>query len=106
MSIIPIKDVSFNDPNQGASFDDAAILAMGVAFDSACLSLCRFGTLITARELIAKRIIAAAKNGERDSARLHEQALVPFRIEDISVLVVSIGGVSPVSAYASVAHAA
>jgi len=46
--------------------DDAATLAMGEAFDNACASLCRFRTLITARELIA---------------------LIPFGIEDMSVLV-------------------
>jgi hypothetical protein len=46
--------------------------------------------MITARELIAKRIIAAAKNGECDPARLHEQALVPFGIEDMSMLVISV----------------
>ena len=66
MRVILIKDVSFNDPNQDVSFDDAATLAMGEAFDHACKSLRRFGTLITARELIAKRIIDAAENGERD----------------------------------------
>jgi tartrate dehydratase beta subunit/fumarate hydratase class I family protein len=97
MNIIPIKDVSF---------DDAATLVMGEAFDHACVSLHRFGTLITARELIAKRIIAAAKNGERDPIRLYEQALVPFGIEDMSMLVVSVGRDPLVSAYASVAHVA
>ena len=44
---IPIKDVSF---------DGSPTLAMGKAFDHAGVSLDRFGTLITARELIAKRI--------------------------------------------------
>ena len=34
MNSIPIKDVSF---------DDTAILAMGEAFDRACVSLHRFG---------------------------------------------------------------
>jgi tartrate dehydratase beta subunit/fumarate hydratase class I family protein len=76
MNIIPIKDVSF---------DDTATLAMGEAFDHACMSLHRFGTLITARELIAKRIIEAAKSGERDPAWLCEQSLIPFRIEDMSM---------------------
>ena len=79
---------------------------MGEAFDRACKSLRHFGTLITVRELIAKRIIDAAKNGERDPARLREQALVPFGIEDMSMLVVSVGRNSPVPAYASVTHAA
>jgi len=97
MNIIPIKDVSF---------DDAATLAMGEAFDHACMSLHRFGTLITARELIAKRIIEAAKNGERDPARLCEQSLIPFGIEDMSMLVVRVGRDRPVPAYASVGHAA
>ncbi len=75
---------------RGASFDDAATLAMGEAFDRACMSLRRFRTLITARELIAKRIIAAAKNGERDPTRLCQQALIPFGMEDMSMLVVSV----------------
>ena len=97
MNVIPIQNVKF---------DDTATLAMGEAFDCACVSLHRFGSLITARELIAKRIIHAAKNGERDPARLHEQALVPFGIEDMSMLVIRVGRDSPVPAYASVAHAA
>lgn len=74
-SIIPIQDVWF---------DDAATLAMGEAFDYACKSLRNFGPAVPA--IIAKRIIAAAKNGERDPARLYEQALVPFGIEDMSML--------------------
>ena len=97
MNVIPIQNVEF---------DDAAILAMGEAFDSACVSLRRFGTLITARELIAKRIIDAAKYGEHNPARLCEQALIPFGIEDMSMLVISVGRDFPVSAYASVAHVA
>jgi hypothetical protein len=88
------------------SFDDAATLAMGEAFDNACVSLHRFGSLITAREMIAKRIIGAARNGERDSIRLCEQALIPFGIEDMSMLVISVGCHPPIPAHASVAHAA
>jgi len=42
----------------------------------------------------------------RDPARLCEQALIPFGIEDMSVLVVSVGRNLSVPAYASVAHAA
>ena len=106
MRVILIKDVSFNDLNQNVEFDDAATSAMGEAFDRACASLRRFGALITARELIAKRIIDAAKNGERDPARLHEQALVPFGIDDMSMLVISVGRDPPVPAYASVARTA
>ena len=58
------------------------------------------------REIIATRIIEAAENGERDPARLHEQALIPFGIEDMSVLVVSVGPKPPVPAYASVTQTA
>jgi len=87
-------------------FDDAATLVMGEAFDRACVSLRRFGSLVTAREMIAKRILGAARNGERDAIRLCEQALIPFGIEDMSMLVVSVGRDPPVPAYASVAHAA
>ncbi len=94
MNIIPIKDLSF---------DDIATLAMGEAFDHACVSLHRFGMLITARELIAKRIIEAAKNGERDPARLCEQALINIDIENGSMLVVRVGRDRPVPVYAAVA---
>ena len=87
-------------------FDDAATLAMGEAFDHALRSLRRIGNSVTVREMIAKRIIAAAKNGERDPARLYEQALIPFGTEDMSMFVVSVGRDSPVRAYASVTHAA
>jgi hypothetical protein len=93
MSSIPIQNVAF---------DDTATSAMGEAFDKACKSLRSFGTACTAREIIAKRIIAVARNGERDPARLHQQALIPFGIEDMSMLVVSVGRDPPVPAYASV----
>ena|ERR1051325_7191310 len=95
-----------NSSLQYDSFDETATRAMGEAFDRACVLLYRFGLLVTAREVIAKRIIGAARNGERDPIRLCEQALIPFGIEDTSVLVVSVGRDPPVHPYASVAHAA
>ena len=88
---------------QNVWFDDAATSAMGEAFDRACASLKNCGSAVPA--IIADRIIAIAKNGERDPARLYEQALKIFGIEDASMLVVSVGD-PPVPAYASVAHAA
>jgi hypothetical protein len=97
MIIIPIVDIAF---------DDAATLAMGKAFDQACKSLRNFGSACTVREIIAKRIIDAAKNGERDPVRLYEQALKAFGIDDTSMLFVSIGHDAPVPTYASVPHAA
>ena len=83
---------------------DAATSAMGAAFDRACESLKNFGSAVPT--IIAEQIIAAAKNGERDSDRLYEQALKAFAIVDASMLFVSVG-LDPVpSANASVAHAA
>jgi len=93
MSSIPIQNVAF---------DDTATSAMGEAFDKACKSLRSFGTACTVREIIAKRIIAVATNGERDPARLRDQALLALGIEETSMLVVSVGRDPPVPAYASV----
>ncbi len=42
----------------------------------------------------------------RQQFRFCEQAIVPLGIDDMSVLIVSVGGDSPIPAYASVAHAA
>ncbi|MFZ0622453.1 MAG: hypothetical protein WAM76_10700 [Pseudolabrys sp.] len=90
--------------NQDVWFDDAATSAMGEAFDHACKSLRNFGSAVP--EIIADLIIQAAKNGERDPARLYERVLKTFRIEDVSMLVVGVGPKPPVPAYASVTHAA
>jgi hypothetical protein len=86
---------------QNICFDDAATLAMGEAFDRACKTLRNFGSAVPA--IIADRIIEAAKNGERDSSRLYEQALKAFGFEDMSML---LRPRSPLPAYASVPHAA
>ena len=94
MTITPIQYVWFND---------AATLAMGEAFDNACKSLQNFRSAVPA--IIADRIIAAAKNGERDPGRLYQQVLKVFGIDDTSMLVVSVGDPS-VPAYASVTPAA
>jgi hypothetical protein len=93
-----------NTPIQNVWFDDAATTAMGEAFDNACKSLRNFGS--NAPAIIANQIIAAAKVGERDAARLYEQALEVFDIDDTSTLFVSVGHDAPVPTYASVTHAA
>jgi hypothetical protein len=95
MNIIPI---------QNAWFDETATLAMGEAFDKACKSLHGLGSAVP--EIIANRIIAAAKNGERDVVRLYEQALQAFGIEDKSMSVVSVGRDPSVPSYAPVTQAA
>jgi hypothetical protein len=86
---------------QNVWFDDAATLAMGEAFDRACKSLRNLGSAVPA--IIAGRIVEAAKHGERDPARLYAQALKTFGIEDMSMLVDSVGRDLPLPAYASVA---
>jgi hypothetical protein len=91
-------------PIQNVWFDDAATSAMGEAFDRACESLRNFGSAVPA--IIADRIIAAAKNGERDPGRLYEQESKDYGIDDTSMLVVSVGRDPPVPAYASVTLAA
>ena len=91
-------------PTQNVWFDDAATSAMGEAFDNACKSLRNFGS--NAPGIIANQIIAAAKVGERDAARLYEQALEVFDIDDTSMLFVSVGHDALVPTYASVTHAA
>lgn len=56
-------------------FDDHATRVMGEAFDAACAHLDETGLPKIVREIIAKRIIDAAKNGERNPIRLRELAL-------------------------------
>jgi hypothetical protein len=90
-------------PIQNIWFDAAATLAMGEAFDRACKTLQNFGSAVPT--IIAERIIAAAKNGERDSDHLYEQALKAFAIVDASMLFVSVGN-RPLPAFASVTPAA
>ena len=97
MNIVPIQHVSFSDE---------VTLAMGTAFEQACGSLRHLACADKVRELIAKRIIEAAKNGERDPVRLHSRALMGFSIDDVSMPIVSVGPTAPSPAFATVAHPA
>lgn len=56
-------------------FDDADTRIMGEAFDAACEELRDAWQSPLARELMAKRIIDAARAGERDVERLRDAAL-------------------------------
>ena len=56
-------------------FDDADTCIMGEAFDAACEEVRDDGQPPLAREAMAKRIIDAARAGERDVNRLREAAL-------------------------------
>ena len=56
-------------------FDPQETHAMGEAFDLACQKLRIGGQPEVVKEIIAKRIIQAAKNGERDPYRLAAKAM-------------------------------
>jgi hypothetical protein len=60
---------------QPGAFEPEATAAMTEAFDAACEKLGHIDQAEVAREVIAGRIIAAARLGERDPARLLEAAL-------------------------------
>jgi hypothetical protein len=56
-------------------FDDAATTIMGQAFDAACKALHDTGQPAVVHEVMARRIIAAARSGERDIGKLCAAAL-------------------------------
>jgi hypothetical protein len=64
---VVMPTLSFMQPG---AFEPEAIAAMSEAFDAACES-----QRDVVREVIARRIIAAARFGERDPVRLLEAAL-------------------------------
>ena len=57
------------------TFDPDAVAIMSSAFDAALASLNDQNQSSTVREIIAKRIIAAAMKGERDPERLRQEAI-------------------------------
>ena len=99
MNIVPNQDLFF-------VFDDKAVRAMGAAFDQACRSLRHFPHSDRVRELVAKRIIEVARNGERDPIRLHWQAVMGFSLDDVSTPVDRVGRNLPVPVYSSIARLA
>jgi hypothetical protein len=54
----------------GIVFDDRATQIVGDAFDSACMNLRDTGQPTVVYEVIAGRIMDAARHGERDPIRL------------------------------------
>jgi hypothetical protein len=70
--------------NHDVSFDDETMRAMSEAFDRVCDVLGNFGTGVTVREIIARRIVEAAKIGERNPSRLCRQALNAMGIDERS----------------------
>ncbi len=64
----------------GFAFDDRVTQIMGEAFDGACKELHDTGQPAIVNEVIAKRIIEAAKRGERDLTRLCNAGLAGTRL--------------------------
>jgi len=60
------------------SFDPETTASMGAAFEKACRFLGNGKQAPPVKEVIAKRILDAAKQGERDPDRLCERALIAF----------------------------
>jgi len=60
---------------QSAAFGPEVIAVMSEAFEAACRELNEAGQPKVAPEVIATRIIAAARGGERDPVRLRAAAL-------------------------------
>jgi hypothetical protein len=64
-----------NPPFQGLSLDPAEMIAVNEAYDLACRTLQNIGQLEVDREIIARRVLQAAKTGERDANMLCELAI-------------------------------
>ena len=60
-------------------FDDATFRNIGRAFDLACKELNDAGQPDVVHEVMIKRIIAAARKGERNVTRLRDAALTGLR---------------------------
>ena len=60
----------FLTPTELSAFDEFATRVMGEAFDTACAELQDGNLSELVREIIAGRIIEAARRGERDPKRL------------------------------------
>ncbi|MEA2939068.1 MAG: hypothetical protein QOC56_2572 [Alphaproteobacteria bacterium] len=61
--------------SEATVFDEAATRALDEAFDAACAELHRQDHPFVVREIIAKRIIAAALLGEGDPTRLRNAGI-------------------------------
>jgi hypothetical protein len=59
----------------GASFDSEATRAMASAYDKACGQIQQTGLPVIVNEIVAKRIIRLAAEGERDPNKLCERAI-------------------------------
>ena len=65
----------------GIVFDDRITQVIGEAFENACIQLRDTGQPTIVYEVIAKRIIDAARSGERDLVRLRNAGLTALGLE-------------------------
>jgi len=63
-------------------FDDGVTRIIGEAFDEACKELHDIGQPAIIYDVVAKRIIEAAKYGERDPVRLRNSGLAVLGLND------------------------
>jgi hypothetical protein len=65
------------------AFDPETVEALGKAYDMALVALHDIGQPEVVREVLARRIIAAARKGERDPAALCAVALAAFDSDNL-----------------------
>jgi hypothetical protein len=75
VSILPFRKT-------GIVFDDEVTQIVGDAFDAACKELQDSEQPAIVYEVVAKRIMDAAKNGERDTTRLRDAGLAALGMGD------------------------
>jgi hypothetical protein len=69
---------------KGAAFDAQETQIMASAFEKACRSLNDGEQPDLVKEIVAKYIVAAAKDGERDADRLCQRALTALGITPLA----------------------
>ena len=67
---------NINPPFQNLSVDPVEMIVISEAYDLACRTLQNIGQLEVDREIIARGILQAAGNGERDANKLCERAIL------------------------------
>ena len=66
---------NINPPFQNLRVDPVEMIVISEAYDLACRTLQNIGQLEVDREIIARRILRAAKTGEQNANKLCERAI-------------------------------
>jgi hypothetical protein len=72
---LSLRIIRQEDATPDSAFDPEATAAMAAAFDKACLTIYRTHQSDVIKEIIARQIIALARDGETDSNSLYLGAL-------------------------------